>query len=50
MINNRFETEASGGVNLNSVSEIAESGVDFISVGEITHSIKSMDLSFKASL
>jgi len=48
MVNGRFETEASGGVNLNTVKSIAETGVDFISVGELTHSVKSLDLSFKA--
>jgi len=48
MINHRFETEASGGVNLETVKTIAETGVDYISVGELTHSVKSLDLSFKA--
>ncbi len=48
LINRQFETEASGGINLNTVLEYAETGVDFISVGELTHSVKSLDLSFKA--
>ncbi|HRF76309.1 MAG TPA: carboxylating nicotinate-nucleotide diphosphorylase [Chitinophagales bacterium] len=48
VIGKQFETEASGGVNLNTVKAIAETGVDFISVGELTHSVKSLDLSFKA--
>lgn len=48
VIDKQFETEASGGVNLNTVKAIAETGVDFISVGELTHSVKSLDLSFKA--
>lgn len=48
VIANQFETEASGGVNINAVKDIAETGVDFISVGELTHSVKSLDLSFKA--
>lgn len=48
VIDKQFETEASGGVNLSTVKAIAETGVDFISVGELTHSVKSLDLSFKA--
>ncbi|HQU39903.1 MAG TPA: hypothetical protein PLI89_08550 [Chitinophagales bacterium] len=40
--------EASGGVNLETVKAIAETGVDYISVGELTHTIDSLDLSFKA--
>ena len=50
VIGKQFETEASGGVNINTVAAIAETGVDFISVGELTHSVKSLDLSFKAVL
>lgn len=50
LINNTVETEASGGVTLQTVTAIAETGVDFISVGELTHSVNSLDLSFKASL
>jgi len=48
LINHQIKTEASGGVNLNSVREIALSGVDFISVGALTHGVKSIDLSLKA--
>lgn len=43
----RFESEASGGVTLNTVRKIAETGVDFISVGALTHSAGSLDLSLK---
>ncbi len=46
-VNNRFETEASGGVNIHSVRRVALSGVDFISVGALTHSATSLDLSLK---
>ena len=46
-INKRFETEASGGVNLNTVRKIAETGVDYISVGALTHSAGCLDLSLK---
>jgi nicotinate-nucleotide pyrophosphorylase (carboxylating) len=49
MINGRFETEASGGITLETIREYAETGVDFISVGAITHQIKSLDLSLKAA-
>lgn len=48
MIAGRFEVEASGGVNEETIVEIAETGVDFISVGALTHSMKSMDISLKA--
>ena len=48
IINGRCETEASGGITLQTVRRYAETGVDFISVGEITHHIQSLDLSFKA--
>lgn len=48
LIGNKFEIEASGGINLDTVSAIAAAGVDFISVGELTHSVKGLDLSFKA--
>jgi nicotinate-nucleotide pyrophosphorylase (carboxylating) len=42
--------EASGGVNLETVRQIAETGVDFISVGEMTHSARAVDLSLEVSL
>lgn len=48
IIDKRFETEASGGITANSIRRYAESGVDFISVGALTHSIRSLDLSLKA--
>ncbi len=47
IIDGRFETEASGGVNLRRVRRIAETGVDYISVGALTHSVASKDLSLK---
>jgi len=50
MIGGRFETEASGGINANNIREYAETGVDFISVGALTHHIKSLDMSLKAVL
>lgn len=46
-IEGKFESEASGGVNLNTVRKIAETGVNFISVGALTHSAGSLDLSLK---
>ncbi|MEZ4909763.1 MAG: carboxylating nicotinate-nucleotide diphosphorylase [Saprospiraceae bacterium] len=46
-VDKRFETEASGGVNLHTVRQIALTGVDFISVGALTHSAGTMDLSLK---
>ncbi len=42
--NNRFETEASGGVNLKNIKRIAKTKVDRISIGELTHSINSIDI------
>jgi len=47
IINKRFQAEASGGVNLGTVRAIAETGVDYISVGALTHSAGSLDLSLK---
>ncbi|MCX6287515.1 MAG: carboxylating nicotinate-nucleotide diphosphorylase [Bacteroidetes bacterium] len=44
----RFETEASGGINENNIRDYAASGVDFISVGALTHHIQSLDMSLKA--
>ncbi len=46
-VDRRFETEASGGVTLNTVRKIAETGVDYISVGALTHSAGCLDLSLK---
>lgn len=48
MVHNRYETEASGGITLETIRNYAETGVDFISVGALTHSVKSLDLSLKA--
>ncbi len=48
VINKKFETEASGGINIDTVREYALTGVDFVSVGALTHSVKSLDLSLKA--
>lgn len=48
LINNRYETEASGGITEATIADVAATGVDYISVGALTHSIKSMDLSLKA--
>lgn len=48
IIDGRFETEASGGITLNTIRRYAETGVDYISVGALTHQIKSLDLSLKA--
>lgn len=48
LINKQFETEASGGVNEDTIAGIAETGVDYISVGALTHAVKSLDLSLKA--
>lgn len=43
----QIEIEASGGINENTITKIAETGVDFISVGAITHSVKSLDIHLK---
>jgi nicotinate-nucleotide pyrophosphorylase (carboxylating) len=48
-INGAFETEASGGITRDTLREYANTGVDFISVGALTHSYKSLDLSLKAT-
>lgn len=48
LIAGRFETEASGGIVLETIRSYAETGVDFISVGALTHSVRSLDLSLKA--
>jgi len=48
MIAGRYETESSGGITYDTLRTYAECGVDFISVGALTHSIKSLDMSFKA--
>lgn len=48
MINGQCQTEASGGITEKNIKEIAETGVDFISVGALTHSYTSLDISLKA--
>lgn len=48
LIAGRFETEASGGITETTIRGMAEAGVDYISVGALTHSVSSMDLSLKA--
>ena len=48
LIDGKYQTEASGGITEETIRSVAESGVDFISVGALTHSVKSMDLSLKA--
>lgn len=48
LIANRYETEASGGITLETIRGYGETGVDYISVGALTHTIKSLDLSLKA--
>ncbi|MCG8578699.1 MAG: carboxylating nicotinate-nucleotide diphosphorylase [Bacteroidales bacterium] len=47
-IDGRFETESSGGITIDTLRDYAECGVDYISVGALTHHIKSLDLSLKA--
>ncbi len=47
IVGDQYETEASGGVTINTVRKIAQTGVDFISVGALTHSAESMDMSLK---
>lgn len=48
LIKGRFETEASGGITERTIGEVAQTGVDFISVGALTHSAANLDLSLKA--
>lgn len=48
LINGQYITEASGGIDEQTIVEVAETGVDFISVGALTHSVKSLDMSLKA--
>jgi len=47
IVNHQKQTEASGGITLNNVRSYAETGVDFISIGALTHSVKSLDISLK---
>lgn len=48
IIDHRYETESSGGITKETLRQYAECGVDYISVGALTHSVSSLDLSFKA--
>jgi len=48
LIDGAFETEASGGINLSTIQEYASTGVDYVSVGELIHQARSLDLSLKA--
>ena len=48
MVDGRYETESSGGITFDTLRQYAETGVDFISVGALTHSVKGLDMSFKA--
>lgn len=49
LIAGRYETESSGGITLNTIRDYALAGVDFVSVGALTHSVKGLDMSFKAA-
>jgi nicotinate-nucleotide pyrophosphorylase (carboxylating) len=49
LINGSFETEASGGINIDNIIEYAAAGVDYVSVGALIHQAKSLDLSLKAA-
>ncbi|RKX17587.1 MAG: carboxylating nicotinate-nucleotide diphosphorylase [Candidatus Zixiibacteriota bacterium] len=49
LINGEYETESSGGIVYDNIREYAECGVDFISVGALTHQIRSLDMSLKAT-
>lgn len=48
IIGGRYETESSGGITFDTIRDYAEQGVDFVSVGALTHSVKGLDMSFKA--
>lgn len=48
LINHRYEVESSGNITLDTIRDYAEQGVDYISVGALTHSVKGLDMSFKA--
>ena len=48
IVSGRFEIESSGGITIETIRKYAECGVDFISVGALTHSVKCLDMSFKA--
>ncbi|NCC10306.1 MAG: carboxylating nicotinate-nucleotide diphosphorylase [Bacteroidia bacterium] len=48
MVDGKYETESSGGITFDALRDYAECGVDYISVGALTHSVKGLDMSFKA--
>ncbi len=48
LVDGKYITEASGGITLDNVRQYAECGVDFVSMGALTHSVKSLDMSLKA--
>ena len=48
LVNGKYITEASGGITLDNVRQYAECGVDYVSMGALTHSVKSLDMSLKA--
>jgi nicotinate-nucleotide pyrophosphorylase (carboxylating) len=48
IINGKYETESSGNITLKNIRQYAECGVDYVSVGALTHQIKSLDMSLKA--
>lgn len=48
MVDGKYETESSGGITLENLRSYGEAGVDFISAGALTHSVKGLDMSFKA--
>jgi len=48
IIDGKYSTEASGGITIDNIRQYAQCGVDYISVGALTHSVKSLDLSLKA--
>jgi nicotinate-nucleotide pyrophosphorylase (carboxylating) len=50
LIHNKIETEASGGITEETIVEVAKTGVQYISVGALTHAVKSVDLSLKAEI
>jgi len=48
LVGGKYETESSGGITIDNLKKYGETGVDFISVGALTHSVKGLDMSFKA--
>ena len=48
LVGGKYETESSGGITMDTIREYALQGVDFVSVGALTHSVKGLDMSFKA--